>query len=68
MTLQQISHKLLLKIANTVRELGITTSVVFRGAKIILSCLLVCMQVRNEEFEDEGTYMHVLLTFCAIHL
>lgn len=67
MTLQQISRKPLLKIANTVGELGITISVVFRGAKIILSCLLVCMQMRNEEFEEEGAYMHIPEMCCAVH-
>jgi len=50
MTLQQISQKLLLKIASTVSELDIRISVVFMGAKIILSGLLVCMQMRNKEF------------------
>ena len=67
MTLQQISHKPLLKTANTVGELSITISVVFRGAKIILSRLLVCMQMRNKEFEEEGMYMHILLNCYTVH-
>lgn len=65
--LQQISHKLLLKIGNTAGERSITTSVVFRGDKIILSCLLVCMQMRNKEFEEKEMYMHILLTCYTVH-
>lgn len=52
MALRQIRHKPLLMIATTVGELNIRIFV-FRRAKIVLSCLVVCIQMRNKESEKE---------------